>query len=86
MEAAGHVHRDAAGHVARPGVLSAHSLRRSAITCAFDAAGLDAAQTLAGHADPGTTRRAYARVQRARVLRSLAGVLDLGAVAGKGAA
>ncbi len=87
MEAAGHVHRDAAGKIARPRVLSAHSLRRSAITCAFDAAGLDAAQTLAGHADPKTTRRAYARVQKGRVLRSLAGVLDLGTVeAGKGAA
>lgn len=80
MEAAGHVHRDAAGNVTRPGVLSAHSLRRSAITAAFDAAGLDAAQTLAGHADPKTTRRAYARVQKGRVLRDLAGVLDLGNV------
>lgn len=77
MEAGGHVHRDAAGKIARPRVLSAHSLRRSAITCAFDAAGLDAAQVLAGHADPKTTRRAYARVQKGRVLRNLAGVLDL---------
>ena len=84
MEKAGHVHRDAAGKIERPRVLSAHSLRRSAITCAFDAAGLDAAQTLAGHADPKTTRRAYARVQKGRVLRNLAGVLDLGTVdAGK---
>ena len=86
MEAAGHVHRDGAGKIDRPRVLSAHSLRRSAITCAFDAAGLDAAQTLAGHADPKTTRRAYARVQKGRVLRNLAGVLDLGtaeACAGK---
>ena len=52
-------------------------------------AGLDAAQTLAGHADPKTTRRAYARVQKGRVLRGLASVLDLGAVgayAGKGIA
>ena len=85
MERAGHVHRDAAGKLTRPRVLSAHSLRRSAITCAFDAAGLDAAQTLAGHADPKTTRRAYARVQKGRVLRSLASVLDLRACAGKGA-
>jgi len=77
MEAAGHVHRDAAGMITRPRVLSAHSLRRSAITCAFDAAGLDAAQTLAGHADPKTTRRAYARVQKGRVLRGLCAVLDL---------
>jgi site-specific recombinase XerD len=77
MEAAGHVHRDAAGKITRPRVLSAHSLRRSAVTCAFDAAGLDAAQTLAGHADPKTTRRAYARVQKGRVLRGLCAVLDL---------
>lgn len=81
MEAAGHVHRDGAGHLLRPRVLSAHSLRRSAITTAFEAAGLEAAQTLAGHADPKTTRRAYARVNKGRVLRGLAGVLDLGAVA-----
>ena len=80
MERAGHVHRDAGGKIERPRVFSAHSLRRSAITCAFDAAGLDAAQTLAGHADPKTTRRAYARVQKGRVLRGLAEVLDLGAV------
>jgi len=87
MEAAGHVKRDDAGKLLRPRVLSAHSLRRSAITAAFDAQGLDAAQVLAGHADPKTTRRAYARVQKGRVLRGLAGVLDLDAApTGKGAA
>jgi integrase len=58
-------------------VLSAHSLRRSALTAAYDAAGLDAAQTLAGHADPKTTRRAYARVKKGEVLRGLAVSLDL---------
>lgn len=78
MEKAGHVQRDTAGKISRPRVLSAHSLRRSAITAAYDAKGLDAAQTLAGHADPKTTLRAYARVQKARVLSELAGVLDLG--------
>ncbi len=86
MERAGHVHRDAEGKLLRPRVLSCHSLRRSAITAAYDAAGLDAAQTLAGHADPKTTRRAYARVQKGRVLRDLAGVLDLGKLTTKGAA
>ena len=89
MERAGHVRRDAVGRIVRPRVFSAHSLRRSALTAAYDAAGLDAAQTLAGHADPKTTRRAYARVQKGRVLRGLAGVLDLDRVAaeaGKGAA
>ena len=86
MERAGHVKRDDAGRIVRPRVLSAHSLRRSALTAAYDAAGLDAAQTLAGHADPKTTRRAYARVQTGRVLRDLAQVLDLDRVAGKGEA
>ena len=77
MERAGHAVRDAEGHIRRPGVFSAHSLRRSAVTAAADAVGIEAAQTLAGHADARTTRRAYARVQRGRVLRELAGVLDL---------
>jgi len=74
------VRRDEVGRIVRPRVFSAHSLRRSALTAACDAAGLDAAQTLAGHADPGTTRRAYARIQKGHVLRGLAGVLDLGRV------
>lgn len=77
MERAGHVSRNGAGHIRRPRVFSAHSLRRSAVTAAADAAGIEAAQTLAGHADARTTRRAYARVQKGRVLRELAGVLDL---------
>lgn len=81
MERAGHVQRDKAGHLARPGILSAHSLRRSSITTVYEARGLDAAQALANHADPKTTLRAYARVQRGRVLRSLAHVLDLGGAA-----
>lgn len=84
MEAAGHIHRDTAGKLLRPRVLSAHSLRRSAVTAAYEARGLEAAQTLAGHADPKTTARAYARVNKGRVLRGLAGVLDLGSCAGKG--
>jgi len=86
MEAAGHVKRDALGHIARPRVLSAHSLRRSAVTAAYDAQGLEAAQTLAGHADPKTTARAYARVQKGRVLRGLSGVLDLESITNKGEA
>jgi len=77
MEKAGHVRRDETGHIARPRVFSAHSLRRSALTAAYDVAGLDAAQTLAGHADPATTRRHYARVQKGKVLKELAGALDL---------
>lgn len=77
MEKAGHVSRNGEGHIRRPRVFSAHSLRRSAVTAAADAAGIEAAQTLAGHADARTTRRAYARVQKGRVLRELAGILDL---------
>lgn len=77
MERAGHVRRDETGKITRPRVLSAHSIRRSAITAAYEAKGLDAAQTLAGHADPKTTLRAYARVQKGRILTELAGVLDL---------
>jgi integrase/recombinase XerD len=77
MERAGHVYRDGAGKILRPRVLSAHSLRRSAITAAYDAAGLEAAQALAGHADPKTTTRHYARVNKARLLRGLAAALDL---------
>lgn len=79
MERAGHVRRGADGLLVRPGILSAHSLRRSGITAAFDAAGLDAAQSLAGHADPKTTLKAYARVNRGRMLKGLAVSLDLGA-------
>jgi integrase len=77
MESAGHIRRDPAGKIERPGIYSAHSLRRSGITCAFDAQGLEAAQTLAGHADPKTTLRAYARVQKGRVLRGLTATMDL---------
>lgn len=79
MERAGHVRRDGAGRIARPGVLSAHSLRRSGITAAANLAGIDAAQTLAGHQRRETTERFYARVEQGRVLRELAKSLDLGA-------
>jgi integrase len=77
MEKAGHLRRDEDGHLTRPRVLSAHSLRRSAVTAAYDAAGMDAAQTLAGHSDPATTRRCYARVQKGRTLRKLSASMDL---------
>lgn len=86
MEKAGHVDRNDAGHIRRPRVFSAHSLRRSAVTAAADAQGIEAAQTLAGHADARTTRRAYARVQKGRVLRELAPVLDLSTMTATAAA
>jgi integrase len=78
MQTAGHIARDEAGHITRPRVLGFHSLRRSAVTAAFEKEGLEAAQSLAGHSDPRTTTRAYARVNKARVLRALASALDLG--------
>lgn len=78
MQDAGHIARDEAGHITRPRVLGFHSLRRSAVTAAFEAQGLEAAQSLAGHADPRTTTRAYARVNKGKVLRQLASALDLG--------
>jgi integrase/recombinase XerD len=76
MEAAGHVKR-AAGKIVRPRVFSAHSLRRSAITTAYEAQGINAAQTLAGHASPATTLASYARVQKGRLLAELSGAMNL---------
>jgi integrase len=78
MQTAGHISRDEAGKITRPRVLGFHSLRRSAVTAAFEKQGLEAAQSLAGHADPRTTTRAYARVNKGKVLRQLASALDLG--------
>jgi site-specific recombinase XerD len=77
MERAGHVQRQN-GHQLRPGVLSAHSLRRSGITAAGEMFGMDAAQALAGHKDRRTTEKHYARVQQGRLLRDVAAGLDLG--------
>lgn len=77
MEEAGHVRRDGTGRVVNRGHCGPHSLRRSALTTAADAHGIEAAQTLAGHASIDTTRRHYARVQAGRVLRNVATVLDL---------
>jgi site-specific recombinase XerD len=77
MECAGHARRDAEGELVNPGVFSAHSLRRSALTTAADAEGLEAAQALAGHARIETTRRAYVRVKMHERLRRVAGALDI---------
>jgi integrase/recombinase XerD len=76
MEAAGHVKRTD-GKIVRPRVFSAHSLRRSAITTAYEAQGINAAQTLAGHASPTTTLASYARVQKGRLLAELSGAMNL---------
>lgn len=77
MERAGHARRDADGKLHQPGVFSAHSLRRSALTTAAEAEGLEAAQALAGHARIETTRRAYVRVKMHARLQRVAGALDL---------
>jgi len=64
------------GHIRNPGCYSAHSIRRAAVTAAAEQLGMDAAQTLAGHASVDTTRRAYARVNKYRQLQATAHVLD----------
>ena len=81
MQLAGHIERNAEGHITMPRRFGVHSLRRSAVTAAFEHGGLEAAQALAGHADPKTTMRAYARVNKGRMLRKLSGAMDLGVAA-----
>jgi len=77
MEMAGHARRTDDGELVNPGVYSAHSLRRSALTTAADVEGLEAAQNLAGHARIETTRRAYVRVKMHAKLKKVAGALNL---------
>ena len=76
-EAAGLARRNAEGKIANPGHYGPHSLRRAAVTQAAEMLGMDAAQTLAGHASSDTTRRAYARTNRFRQLQATAKILDL---------
>ena len=77
MELAGHARRNDEGELVNPGVYSAHSLRRSALTTAADVEGLEAAQSLAGHARIETTRKAYVRVKMHAKLKKVAGALNL---------
>jgi site-specific recombinase XerD len=79
MERAGHVKR-AEGKIIRPRIFGVHSLRRSAITAVYEQDGLEAAQTLAHHASPATTTRAYVRANKAKSLQRSARTLDLGAM------
>ena len=79
MERAGHARRGADGRLVNPGQFTAHSLRRSALTTAADAHGIEVAAAVAGHASPETTRRAYVRSKLDGRLREVAAVLDLGA-------
>jgi site-specific recombinase XerD len=76
LSAAGHVERWPDGRVVHPRRLSAHSIRRSAAKRIVECHDLELARQLLGHASLETTRRAYARTQRAEDLRRAAG--DLG--------
>jgi len=76
-EEAGLARRTTDGRMINPGHFSAHSIRRASITTAAEHLGMEAAQTLAGHASMDTTRRAYARVNKFRQLKTTASILDL---------
>jgi len=76
MELAGHAKRREDGTLVHPRLFSAHSIRRSASVTTADAAGLEVAQGLLGHASIETTRKAYARVSLERRLRENAKRLD----------
>jgi len=78
MERAGHARRGPDGRLVNAGQYTAHSLRRSALTTAADAHGIEVAAAVAGHASPETTRRAYVRVKLDGRLREAAVALDLG--------
>lgn len=77
MERAGHARRGPDGRLLSPGIFSAHSLRRSALTTAADAHGLEAARVVAGHSSVEITRRAYVRAKADAQMRVVAQVLDL---------
>ncbi|HYE05717.1 MAG TPA: tyrosine-type recombinase/integrase [Planctomycetota bacterium] len=77
MERAGHARRGGDGRLIAPGVWSAHSIRRSALTTVADVHGIEAAQRLAGHASADTTRKFYARTRLDHVMRAVAATLDL---------
>ena len=68
----------AEGKIIRPRIFGVHSLRRSAITAIYEHDGLEAAQTLAHHANPKTTTAAYVRSNKAKSLQRSAQTLDLG--------
>lgn len=56
MERSGHIYRRDGKRI-NPGLFSAHSIRRSASITFADAAGLDVAQGLLGHASIETTQK-----------------------------
>lgn len=78
-ERAGLASRNAEGLLVQPRMWGPHAIRRAAATIVADAYGLEAGQALLNHQSIDTTRRAYVRVQRWRLLKRARHTLDLGA-------
>lgn len=78
-ERAGIASRGADGRLLQPRSWGPHAIRRAAATLVADAFGLEAGQALLNHQSIDTTRRAYVRVQRWRLLDRARHTLDLGA-------
>jgi site-specific recombinase XerD len=66
------------GRLLQPRLWGPHAIRRAAATIVTDAFGLEAGQALLNHQSIDTTRRAYVRVQRWRLLERARHTLDLG--------
>jgi len=81
-ERAGLAVRGADGRLLQPRMWGPHAIRRAAATIVADAFGLEAGQALLGHQSIDTTRRAYVRVQRWRLLERARHTLDLGTPSG----
>jgi site-specific recombinase XerD len=77
-ERAGLAARNSEGRLAQPRMWGPHAIRRAAATMVADAYGLEAGQALLNHQSIDTTRRAYVRVQRWRLLERARHTLDLG--------
>jgi len=77
-ESAGFAMRNQDGHLLQPRMWGPHAIRRAAATMVADAYGLEAGQALLDHQSIDTTRRAYVRVQRWRLLERARQILDLG--------
>ncbi len=81
-ERAGLAARGADGRLLQPRMWGPHAIRRAAATIVADAFGLEAGQALLNHQSIDTTRRAYVRVQRWRLLDRARHALDLGVPSG----
>jgi integrase len=78
-ERAGLASRGADGRLLQPRLWGPHAIRRAAATMVADTFGLEAGQALLNHQSIDTTRRAYVRVHRWRLLERARHTLDLGA-------